>query len=141
MKESWNRYKSVISYLFFGVCTTAVNIIVYYLCARMLKMGTAGSTAAAWAAAVLFAYITNKLFVFESRSFEKSLMIRELASFFTCRLLTGVLDLAVMYICVERFGWNDMIMKVISNALVIVINYVASKLLIFKKSVEDQNCE
>ena len=41
MKESWNRYKSVISYLFFGVCTTAVNIIVYYLCARMLKMGTA----------------------------------------------------------------------------------------------------
>ena len=107
----------------------------------MLKMGTAGSTAAAWAAAVLFAYITNKLFVFESRSFEKSLMIRELASFFTCRLLTGVLDLAVMYICVDCFGWNDMIMKVISNVLVIVINYVASKLLIFKKSVEDQNCE
>ena len=141
MKELWNRYKSVINYLFFGVCTTLVNIIIYYLCARILKMGTAGSTAAAWAASVLFAYITNKLFVFESRSFEKGLMIREIASFFACRLLTGFLDLAVMYVCVDHLGWNDMVMKVISNVLVIVINYAASKILIFKKNAEDQNCE
>ena len=141
MKELWNRYKSVINYLFFGVCTTLVNIIIYYLCARILKMGTAGSTAAAWAASVLFAYITNKLFVFESRSFEKDLMIREIASFFACRLLTGFLDLAVMYVCVDHLGWNDMVMKVISNVLVIVINYAASKILIFKKNAEDQNCE
>lgn len=141
MKELLIRYKSVISYLFFGVCTTLVNLIIYYLCARILGMGTAGSTAAAWAAAVLFAYITNKLFVFESRSFEKGLMIRELASFFACRLLTGVMDLAIMYICVDHLGWNDMVMKVISNVLVIVINYVASKLLIFKKQEKNQNCE
>ncbi|MGI6007458.1 MAG: GtrA family protein [Ruminococcus sp.] len=133
LKILWRTYRSVISYLFFGGCTTFVNLLVYYLCAYPLGIGTQQSTAAAWILSVLFAYITNKLFVFESRSFKKKLLIREAFSFFLCRAGTGVLDLAVMYICVERIGWYDLLVKAVSNILVIIVNYAASRWLVFRK--------
>ena len=132
-KQLWQKYKNVISYLFFGGCTTLVNLLVYYICAYFAGMGTEKSTAAAWFIAVLFAYITNKLFVFESRSFRRRLLVREISSFFFCRLGTGILDLAVMYLCVERLRWYDMPVKLFSNVLVIILNYAASKWLIFQK--------
>lgn len=131
IKKLWRKYRSVILYLFFGGCTTLVNLLVYFLCAYPGHMETGTSTVAAWFMAVLFAYITNKLFVFESRSFQKKLLIREIFSFFLCRAGTGALDLAVMVICVEKLGWFDLPVKAASNFLVIVLNYVASRWLIF----------
>ena len=134
MKELIEKSKSVISYLFFGVCTTLINLITYYLCAHILNLSTVISTVAAWIIAVVFAYITNKIWVFECKSWEKRVLLKEITSFFTCRLLTGLLDIIIMAVCVDVLHFNDMIIKIVSNVLVIVLNYIASKLVIFKRS-------
>ena len=127
------KYKSLISYVFFGALTTAVNIGTYMLCYNIMGIANVPSTVIAWVAAVLFAYITNKLFVFESRSFELSVLRRELISFFGCRFLTGVMDVVIMYVSVDMLGLNSTVWKILSNVLVMIANYAASKLIIFKK--------
>ncbi len=133
MQQLWKRYKEVILYLFFGGCTTVVNIVVYYVCAHPLALGTVASTCCAWLAAVIFAYITNKIWVFESKSQGTKETLKEMASFFSCRIATGLADLAVMYVFVDLLHVNDVIVKIGSNVLVVVLNYLASKLIIFKK--------
>lgn len=132
IQQLWNRYKEVVLYLFFGVCTTLVNIFTYYVCAHTFALGTVPSTCVAWFLSVLFAYITNKLWVFESKSLERAAVVKEMTSFFSCRVATGLMDLGFMYVFVDVLRWNDMVVKVISNFFVIVLNYLASKLLIFK---------
>ena len=127
------RYKSQLLYLFFGGWTTIVNVAVYGVCAHMAALSTTWSTVIAWATAVLFAYLTNRTWVFESRARTAPDILRELWSFVLCRLATGALDLAIMYLCVDRLGLPDMPVKILSNLLVIVLNYVASKLIIFAK--------
>lgn len=133
LKQLFIRYKEMILYLFFGGCTTLVNIIVYYICAHLLSLATVPATVIAWILSVAFAYVTNRIYVFESRSRGLVAILREIGAFVSCRLLTGVMDLAIMYICVDLLHFNDLIIKIISNILVIVLNYVASKLLIFRK--------
>ncbi len=81
-----------------------------------------------------FAYVTNKLWVFESRSWEWKVLRKEVVSFAGCRLATGIMDLAIMYFFVDMMAWPAMLMKILSNVLVIVLNYVFSKLVIFKKN-------
>lgn len=132
LKDMLIKYRSFILYAFFGVCTTLVNIIVYYICSYVLNLSTIISTAISWFLAVLFAYVTNREWVFESHVSNTKEVTKEITSFFSCRLLTGLLDIGIMYICVDILNWNDMIIKMISNILVIVLNYVASKLIIFK---------
>lgn len=131
--ELLQRYKSQLLYLFFGGCTTLVNIIVYGVCAHWAALSTAFSTVVAWGASVLFAYLTNRTWVFESRARTVPDLLREAWSFFACRLATGGLDLAIMYLCVDRLGLPDMPVKVLSNLLVIILNYVASKLIVFSQ--------
>ena len=132
LKDMLVKYRSFILYAFFGVCTTLVNIIVYYICSYVLNLSTIISTAISWFLAVLFAYVTNRKWVFESHVLNTKEVTKEITSFFSCRLLTGLLDIGIMYICVDILKWNDMIIKMTSNILVIVLNYVASKLIIFK---------
>lgn len=127
------KYKSLILYLFFGVATTVVNLVVYYVCSHTLQLSTVASTCIAWFLAVVFAYVTNRKWVFESKAKEFKDVLREIISFFSCRLATGILDVVIMYVCVDVLHWNDVVIKVLSNVLVIVLNYVASKLLIFTK--------
>ncbi|MDD7266905.1 MAG: GtrA family protein [Lachnospiraceae bacterium] len=129
----WNQYKDAIPYIFFGICTTAVNVIMYWLFAHTLGQGVMASTMAAWLLAVLFAYVTNRKWVFHSMAETGDEVIKELISFFGCRIATGMLDWTVMFVFVKRLGWNDMIMKFIANIMVIVLNYAASKFFIFKR--------
>lgn len=131
--ELIKKYKSVISYLFFGVCTTVINIATYYLCYNISDIPNVPSTVIAWVVAVVFAYITNKLFVFDSKSFKADVLVREVASFFGCRLITGILDVIIMYVAVDVMDMNSTLWKLVSNILVIILNYIASKLVIFKK--------
>ena len=133
ISELLQRYKSQLLYLFFGGCTTLVNVAVYGLCTRMAALSTALSTSVAWGTAVLFAYLTNRTWVFESRAHTAPGILRELWSFLLCRLATGALDLAIMYLCVDRLGLPDIPVKLLSNLLVIVLNYIASKWIIFSK--------
>ena len=86
----------------------------------------------AWVLAVSAAYITNKIWVFESKAWTKKAILQEAAAFAACRIATGVMDLAIMYVSVDLLGLPDLIMKVLSNAFVIVLNFIFSKLIIFK---------
>lgn len=127
------RYREVLSYLFFGVLTTLVNLAGYFILTRAFGVNYMVSTAVAWAVSVLFAYVTNKIWVFESRDTSPGVVLRELVSFVGCRLFSGLLDMAIMYLCVSAWGMPDAPVKILSNILVIVLNYVFSKLFIFRK--------
>lgn len=129
----FKKYKQVILYLFFGGCTTLINIVVYALLYRVLQIANVPSAIAAWLVSVIFAFVTNRSLVFESRETELRGRLRELVSFFGCRVLTGVLDVIIMAVAVDMLGWNGLLWKLISNVLVIILNYLASKFLIFRK--------
>ena len=128
----YNKYKSFVLYVFFGGCTTVINIATYALCTRIFGFGTVLATIVAWVLAVSAAYITNKIWVFESKAWTKKAILQEAAAFAACRIATGVMDLAIMYVSVDLLGLPDLIMKVLSNAFVIVLNFIFSKLIIFK---------
>lgn len=127
------KYKDIISYLVFGVMTTVVNVVVYWFCSHLLGIVVVASSVIAWTVAVLFAYITNRKWVFYSEASGKKEIIREMISFFSCRFLTGVVDWLFMFVFVVVLCLNDVIIKVVANILVIVLNYIASKFLIFLK--------
>lgn len=128
------KYKEVILYLIFGGLTTLVNIVGYILLSRCLRMDTMSANGIALALSILFAYVTNKLFVFESRTDSLPAAVREFCSFIACRLVTMAIDMLIMYVTVDVLGWFDVAMKVLANIIVIALNFIFSKLIIFKKS-------
>lgn len=129
--ELLKKYKGLILYAIFGVLTTLVNIGAYYICFNIAEILNVPSTIIAWLLAVVFAFITNKLWVFDSKSFEKKTVLHELWTFFACRIATGVLDVVIMYLAVDVMTMNSTLWKLISNIIVIIINYFFSKLVIF----------
>lgn len=133
LKTLFDAYKQIILYLLFGVCTTVINTICYWLLYEVLTLRNITSTVLAWLAAVIFAFITNKRFVFESKRTNTQERINEVASFFGCRLLTGILDVVIMAFAVDMLQWDGLLWKLISNIIVTIINYIASKFWIFKK--------
>ena len=139
LKKLFNKYNKIILYLFFGVCTTIVNIVSYSVMAHLLHKSVMFSTIVAWILAVLFAYVTNRKWVFDSKANSSKEIFQEIISFFACRLATGVVDWLMMFILVEKIGLNDIVIKIIANIIVIILNYVASKLVIFtdKKRLTD----
>ncbi|MBE7005485.1 MAG: GtrA family protein [Ruminococcaceae bacterium] len=129
------KYKSVILYGIFGVITTLINVATYHVCFRSLGISNVISTIIAWVVAVTFAFLTNKSFVFNSRSWEKKAVIHEGLMFFGCRIGTGVIEVGMMYAFVDLLGLNGTVMKMITNVIVIVLNYVFSKLYVFKRKI------
>ena len=127
------RYKGILLYIIFGGCTTLVNLFSYYFLAHITGLQVVPATVLAWLLSVVFAYITNKIWVFESRSFALPVLLREAASFFAARIFSGVLDLGIMWVCVDLLGWNDLVVKILSNIIVVVLNYLFSKFWIFKR--------
>ena len=127
------KYKGIILYGIFGVLTTALNIAVYYVCYNVVGISNVVSTILAWIAGVLFAFFTNKIWVFDSKSFTTKLLLKEFIMFVTARLLTGLFDLAFMYITVDVLQYHALTCKIISNVVVIILNYVLSKFVVFKK--------
>jgi len=120
-----------ISYLVVGVLTTVISIAVFAGCYRKLKMSTVVSNIISWVIAVAFAYVANKIFVFQSPSWEMAVVIKEIIGFVSARLLTLGFDIAFIYITVDKLHWNDILCKIGSNVVVMIVNYVASKLFIF----------
>ncbi len=120
----------IITYLIFGVLTTLVNIVTYYITKNIFDFNYIVSTIISWIAAVLFAFITNKYFVFKT---EKKGIVKELFLFVLMRLFSLLVDIALMFIMVDLLNINDLVAKVVANVVIIVLNYVLSKLIIFKK--------
>lgn len=130
IKNLFIKYKEIILYLVFGVLTTVVNIVSFYFCFNLLKINWEISNIIAWISSVLFAYITNKLYVF-SKSGKN--IIQEILSFFGVRLLSFVMDMLMMYLLIDVFQIDNLISKIIVNVFVIIINYIFSKFLVFNK--------
>lgn len=131
--ELYRKYREMILYLIFGGLTTLVNIFSYFVLTDVGKIQYLVSTAIAWVLSVLFAYFTNRVWVFRSTASGAKAIAREMGSFFGCRLLSGVIDMGIMFVCVSVLGLPDKVIKILANVVVIILNYLFSKLFIFKK--------
>ncbi len=132
MKELIRKHWDILTYLFFGVLTTAVNLLVYWPCINLLGWPGAVSNVVAWVVAVAFAFLTNKPFVFKSRDWSAMTVVPELWKFLSCRIGSGVLETAIIFVTVDMLHWNGEWMKLLTQVLVVILNYVGSKLLVFK---------
>ena len=127
------KYWDILSYLFFGVLTTVVNYLVYLPCYNLLHLSASVSNVIAWMAAVAFAYLTNKPFVFKSHDWSWKTVGPELAKFVGCRVGSGLIETAIIFVTVDLLQFNGNIWKLLTSVLVVIINYVGSKLLVFRK--------
>lgn len=127
------KYWDVITYLVFGVLTTVVNYLVYLPAYNLLGLSAAASNCIAWVVAVAFAYLTNKPFVFKSHDWSKATVIPELTKFVSCRLASGVMETVIIFLAVDMLGWNGNIWKLVTSVLVVILNYIFSKLIVFRK--------
>jgi len=143
IKEIYLKYKEIINYLIFGVLTTVVSLATKYLllftildAANAIQLQVA--VIISWVVACLFAYITNRIWVFESKSKN---IIKEMLAFFTSRLVTLVLEMAIMFVFVTALGLNSdiwvVVWTLVSQVLIIIGNYILSKLIVFKKKEEE----
>lgn len=136
MKNLYKKYEEIINYLIIGVLTTIISLITYYICvytvfnpdnAILLQCANIIS----WIVSVTFAYITNRKIVFKSKDPN---IKKEGLKFYGARIITLLLDMLFMFITVTIIGLNDKIMKLVANVLVIILNYIISKLFVFIKN-------
>lgn len=135
MLKLYRQYQEIINYLIFGVLTTVVSLITYYVLTIIildpkLNLELQIANILSWCIGVLFAYFTNRKFVFNSTNQNKK---KEFFTFVSARVSTLILDMLVMFIGVSLFYFNDKIVKLISQVLVIIGNYILSKIIVFKK--------
>lgn len=133
ISKIWNKpgTREAVTYIIFGVLTTLVDWVTH---TSLWNMGTDYriSTAVSWAAAVLFAFVTNKLFVFRSFDLHPKYLWKEFSSFVACRAATGIFTFAAMIVMVDVLHWHELIGKAVVSAISLVLNYILSKLIIFK---------
>ena len=132
-----DQYSDVLSYLFFGVLTTVVNYLVYLPLYNLAGLSATFSNALAWVAAVAIAFVTNKPFVFKSYDWSKEVVVPELVKFVGCRVGSGIAETLIIFVAVDCLRPEDAlwgnVVKLITSVLVVIVNYVGSKLLVFRK--------
>ena len=128
--DLYKKYKEIINYLIFGGLTTLISIVTYALFTKVFHIDYLISNVLSWIIAVLFAYVTNKIFVFESKSKKN---IKEITSFFFFRVVSLIMEMVILYIFVDMLHIDDLVTKIIAQIIVIVSNYVFSKVFVFKK--------
>ena len=139
MLDLYKKYKEIINYLVFGGAATVVNFATYHIATRIIGIEEVTSSAISWLCAVLFAYITNKIFVFESKNNSKKEDIKEIISFFAFRIISGILcDVGTFALMVKVLNINDVISKIVTQVMVVIVNYIFSKFLIFKNKDDNK---
>lgn len=147
IKQLFVKYKEIISYLFWGVMTTVVSWGSYSIFILLLPESDYEVTLAnilSWICAVLFAFVTNKVWVFNSKSWEPSLVLKELWKFVASRLASGAFEMVSVPLLVKiglnqkLFGIDGLPAKIIVGVVVVILNYVLSKLLVFKNKKADE---
>lgn len=131
MRELINKNKELIKYLIFGILTTLVNILCFYILDK-LNIDIYINNTISWIVSVIFAFITNKLYVFESKSLDIKIIFKEGTSFLGARIFSYFVDMGTIYLLFDGLRINKLISKIVSNIIVIIINYIFSKF-IFKK--------
>ena len=129
MSDLMKLDRELILYVVFGAFTFFVNLISYFFFANILNINYLVSNAIAWFLSVLFAYITNRTWVFESKSPK---ILKEMSLFFGGRIFSGAVDMLLMYTFIDLLVFNDSISKIVVQIIVIVLNYIFSKLIVFK---------
>lgn len=127
------KYREILVYLVFGVLTTVVNYAVYLPCYNLLQISAAVSNVIAWAVAVAFAFVTNKPFVFQSHDWSAKTVLPELIKFLGTRIGSGGVETLTLLITVDILGLNGNLWKLVTNVMVVILNYLGSKLLVFRK--------
>lgn len=137
IKALIKKYREIILYLIFGVLTTAVSFGAYYV---LLALGLhyIASQIISWAAAVAFAFVVNKIFVFEDKADSAGELFRQIWQFVSVRIASGVIETAILWLLVDVAGMSEDVAKIPVAVLTVIINYVASKLLIFRKKKDDE---
>ena len=133
LKDLFTRYREPIVYLVFGVLTTAVNYIVYLPCYNLWGLNASISNIIAWVAAVAFAFVTNKPFVFGSFDWSAKVVVPELTKFVGTRIGSGALETAILLVTVDLAGMSGNLWKLLTSVLVVILNYIGSKFLVFRK--------
>lgn len=133
LKQLIIKYYDILAYLVFGVLTTVVNYLVYLPCYNLLGLPAVVSNVIAWVVAVAFAYVTNKPFVFRSHDWSAKTVVPELTKFVGTRVASGGMESAIIWIAVDLLGGNGNLWKLVTSVLVVILNYVGSKLLVFRK--------
>ncbi len=136
LSRIYKKYKEIINYLIFGGLTTLVSIGTYALFTIVFNIDYLVSNVLSWIIAVLFAFITNKLFVFASKSRSKKQVSKEIVSFFFFRIVSLGIEMIIMYVFVDLLSINDLITKVIAQVIVILSNYIFSKVFVFKNQIK-----
>lgn len=134
----YKKYQEIINYLIVGVLTTVISIVTYFLFSLVLDIENnilfILANVLSWICAIIFAYITNKKFVFNTTTSNKKEEIKVFSMFVSSRITTLLIELAFMFITVKVMLINDKIAKVVAQFIVIVLNYILSKLFVFKKN-------
>lgn len=120
-------------YGFFGVVGTLINILIFYLLSQLLSVNYMVANLVAWVFSVAFAFVTNKIWVFKSKTWAFSVWLKECIHFVLARIGTCVFDMGYMFVSISLLHFNETISKIISNVIVIILNYVLSKIWIFRK--------
>lgn len=136
IKQLLVKYKTEILYLCFGVATTLINVLCYYVLNGLLSVPNVASTVIAWIVSVLFAFFTNRSVVFESKTRCAAARLKEFFAFLLSRVATGVLDVLIMLIAVDILEQPNLLWKIISNVIVVILNYVLGKLIFQRKKSE-----
>lgn len=143
MKKIWEwawsiyrKYEEGISYLFWGGVAFVLSMVLFYVFANVLMIEEQIANVITWIICVIFTYLTNRTFVFKSKTTGIKAIVKEFSEFTTARLATLILENVVLFICIDLLIWHNMVAKLIGQFLVIVSNYVLSKVWIFKKKGE-----
>ena len=124
-----------ILYVIFGILTTMVNLISYYFFSNIITINYLISNTIAWIISVIFAYMTNKLYVFNSKSIRIDIIIKEFTKFINCRLASGIIEMILLFLLVDMLAVNDIISKLVIGVIVVILNFIFSKLFVFKKQI------
>ena len=127
------KYSEVISYLFFGVLTTLINLATFWILSTVFNLETIAATVAAWIIAVAFAFITNKIWVFKSKTKTNQETTKEAIMFVIARLITLGIEVFLMWLMVDNFKQDKLIWKLLCNIITVILNYLFSKLIVFKE--------
>lgn len=134
LKNFLRKYEHLIAYLFFGVLTTLINLISFWLISKFTSVETIPATIISWIIAVIFAFVTNKIWVFKSKNKSRKETTKEIINFLIARIITLFVEVFIMWLMVDHFHHDKLIWKLLCNVITVVLNYLFSKLFVFKES-------
>lgn len=126
------RLYEIFCYVFFGGVGTVINILIFYLLSQRLSIHFIIANIIAWMFSIVFAFVTNKVWVFKSKSWHFTIWFKECIQFFLARIGTCFFDMIYMFIAITIFHFEATISKIVANVIVVLLNYILSKIWIFK---------